>query len=367
MIRIKISNNFPHWPIIRQTPQSNGVWGDCEFFINDATEQCDFWFVQEDLERTQTACCPPQNVVLMTIEPPCSLRYTRPPRYSPNYLNQFSTVITCHRDIQHRDVVLDQGSLPWWVGVEFLGNTLNHSSSTVAATQTYDTLKRPEFVKDRLLSAIASNEVILKGHRDRTQFIHVMRERFGSGVDVFGRGVRDFADKWDVIAPYKYHLAIENSSYPDYWTEKLADAFLGGAYPIYFGCPNVYDYFPEDALTVIDINDPEGAIRTINRVIEEDLFTKNQAALEYARGLVLEKYNLFSTINQRCQGTTPSPKSKVTLRPQEAYNRWRRGPRQWYDLWDSKTHRVKDWARDPRELLITVQNKLRKHVELSSL
>ncbi len=35
MIRVKLSTNFPDWPLIRQTPDRSGIWGDCRFFINE--------------------------------------------------------------------------------------------------------------------------------------------------------------------------------------------------------------------------------------------------------------------------------------------------------------------------------------------
>lgn len=48
---------------------------------------------------------------------------------------------------------------------------------------------------------------------------------------------------------------------------KLADAFLGYTVPIYCGCPNVYDYFPEDSLIRIDIHDFEGSLTKIKEIV----------------------------------------------------------------------------------------------------
>ena len=103
-----------------------------------------------------------------------------------------------------------------------------------------------------------------------------MQKEFGDEVDVFGRGLKDFEDKWEVIAPYKYHIAIENSSTEDYWTEKLADCFLAGSYPFYYGCPNLDDYFPQKTYTSIDINNVEETIAIIKQKIEEKQFEIEQ-------------------------------------------------------------------------------------------
>ena len=97
---------------------------------------------------------------------------------------------------------------------------------------------------------------------------------FGSRLSRYGRGFKPIPDKAEAILPYRYHITLENSSVKDYWTEKLADAYLGGAYPLYWGCPNLADYFPSDAFTMIDIDDPDTAIATIEKAIDNDYFPK---------------------------------------------------------------------------------------------
>ena len=40
--------------------------------------------------------------------------------------------------------------------------------------------------------------------------------------------LNDIPDKWDAIAPYKYHIVFDNLlSNRTHWSEKLADSFLG--------------------------------------------------------------------------------------------------------------------------------------------
>lgn len=40
-----------------------------------------------------------------------------------------------------------------------------------------------------------------------------------------------------------FHIAIENSNYNNYFTEKLLDCFVTRTIPIYVGCPNINDFF----------------------------------------------------------------------------------------------------------------------------
>ncbi|KAH8064746.1 hypothetical protein JL722_1626 [Aureococcus anophagefferens] len=56
------------------------------------------------------------------------------------------------------------------------------------------------------------------------------------------------------VAPYAFHVAIENVRRDGYFTEKLLDCFLLRTVPIYWGCPNLAD-FGFDATGVIVVDD----------------------------------------------------------------------------------------------------------------
>lgn len=75
-------------------------------------------------------------------------------------------------------------------------------------------------------------------------------------------------DKLDFQKKYKFALAIENTSYAGYTTEKLMEAFAAGGIPIYWGDPEVGRYFNENAfINVMAYETVEDAIR---KVIEVD-------------------------------------------------------------------------------------------------
>ena len=80
--------------------------------------------------------------------------------------------------------------------------------------------------KLKLLSIICSNKKELEGHRLRIKFTNICKEHFKERLDWFGSGYNFVEDKWDAIAPYKYHLVLENTSMKYYRTEKLSDAIL---------------------------------------------------------------------------------------------------------------------------------------------
>ena len=66
-----------------------------------------------------------------------------------------------------------------------------------------------------------------------------LKKHFGDQIDLFGRGLNDFEDKWDVLANYKYTVAIENDFCDDWVTEKYFDCILSNTLPFYYGCPNL--------------------------------------------------------------------------------------------------------------------------------
>src|SRR6185369_6834895 len=61
--------------------------------------------------------------------------------------------------------------------------------------------------------------------------------------------------KRDIFSPYKFVLAFENSNCEGYVTEKVYDALLVDAIPIYMGAPDIDNYVPPGS--VIKVTDYE--------------------------------------------------------------------------------------------------------------
>jgi hypothetical protein len=124
-------------------------------------------------------------------------------------------------------------------------------------------------------------------------------------MELFGKGIRFVTDKADALDPYKYHVAIENFLGPHHWTEKLADPFLGACMPVYYGCPNAEEYFPEASFLRIDIADVDAAAEMIRRAMRDRLYEKNLNAILESRRRVVEEYapiaQIARFVNQRHQ------------------------------------------------------------------
>ena len=178
-----------------------------------------------------------------------------------------------------RRVVTAPPILDWWVG------------------RSYDELaqKRPPR-KTKMISAIASAKTMIDGHRRRTEFVDFLSTRLPQ-LDVFGQGrEQELADKWDGLAPYRYSIAIENTSKPDYWTEKIADCFVTHTVPLYFGATNIGEYFPHGSFIWLPIDGPESALDIIHETLEHDDWSARASALAEARELVLNRYSLGAQI-----------------------------------------------------------------------
>lgn len=300
--------------MLRQTIGEKGIskCGKYQFFIDEDIKNPDFWVVRNKyIKKVESCFIAPENTVLMISEPKSVVKY-------PNsYVNQFATFCSCQESVKHNNVIYMPPALPWFVGI------MKQSNKTVFSLD-YDLLKSsPIPQKTKLISVITSNKAFTKGHQERISFVEKLKAHYGDSLDVFGRGFNDFDDKWDVLSPYKYHIALENSSSKYYWTEKISDCYLAGTFPIYFGCTNLSDYFPEQAYRTININDFDEAVEIIDKTIADNEFERSSEALEKCKELVLDKYNIFDQIVSVLDQLNPSlPKKEVTLKPAKSLFNW---------------------------------------------
>ncbi|WP_170347847.1 MULTISPECIES: hypothetical protein [Ruegeria] len=105
--------------------------------------------------------------------------------------------------------------------------------------------------KTKSCSLIASAKRDLVGHQLRHSVIDWVRET-GADVDIMGRGYTPFDLKSDGLAPYRYSVVIENVREKNYFSEKLTDAILCSSVPIYWGCPNIGDFFDTSGMILCE-------------------------------------------------------------------------------------------------------------------
>jgi len=301
--------------MFRQTAGGKGLSSDgrYRFYINEDIKDPDFLVVQGKGVREPLSCkVAPLNTLLLTTEPRSVLVYPK------KYLNQFGMVCSCQEGTIHPNLILGPAILPWFVGyTETKDGSCSYSLD-------YDNLiKAPTPPKTKLISVITSNKAFTQGHLDRINFVEKLKAKYGDKIDIFGRGYNDFDDKWDVLAPYKYHIVIENSSQSYYWTEKISDCYLAETFPFYYGCTNLSDYFPEDSFQPINIHNFEQATSIIDRLISEDIYESKKSILAECKADVLGKYNMFNYVANLCDRLNPPlPKTDIILEPCHSMEDW---------------------------------------------
>ena len=104
--------------------------------------------------------------------------------------------------------------------------------------------------------------------------------------------------KGRIIFDSKYHLVLENDSKNNLISEKLFDAYLGESFPIYYGAPNVSDYFLRDSFKSIDINNIDESIKIIENLIRSDTYLENIKQVRDSKIKVLNEYNFVNRISE---------------------------------------------------------------------
>lgn len=281
------------WPnLLRQTPACKGVWNGIQFTL-DPVEECNCLVMLNNRMQVDIKVkCPKENIWALMQEP-----------YMKGHSDwmvegheNFSKVFTHHLPSDDTKYIVSHPAVCWHVN------------------RTFDQLVSYEIPpKSKTISWIAGDARDLPGHIKRWALLDFIRQDNTLDIDLFGRAVQFIEDKWDGLVPYRYSLAIENSSSNDYWTEKLADCFLAWSVPFYYGCINLEDYFPEESFIRIDINHPKKSMEKIRAIIEEDDWEKRIPAIEEARNLVLYEYQLFPHLAKLIRSNPEQSESKEMI------------------------------------------------------
>jgi len=151
----------------------------------------------------------------------------------------------------------------------------------------------PPPAKTATLATVTSNLNYLPMHIKRRALIDKLAVDYAGRIDIFGRPHRYVEYKEDAILPYRFHLCIENCQSADLWTEKIADALLGYAVPVYAGCPNIEKYFP-GATIPIDLDDYASARKTIDAILAdgEAIYRQRFDALVEARRRLMGEFDI---------------------------------------------------------------------------
>jgi Glycosyltransferase family 10 (fucosyltransferase) C-term len=146
------------------------------------------------------------------------------------YTNQFGVAIGPPELKKFRGRhIRAQPCMPWWFGNDgcYFGLSRPLNFDELCALSFTD--------KKCAISVVCSSRQGTEQHNRRLAFVTALKEELGDTLHWFGNGINPVRDKSEAIVPYRYHLVLENNIIPHFWTEKLADAFLGDSFPIVAG------------------------------------------------------------------------------------------------------------------------------------
>lgn len=69
-----------------------------------------------------------------------------------------------------------------------------------------------------------------------------------------------------------FHVAVENSKHNNYFTDKVLDCFGTKTLPIYWGAPNIGEWYDERG--IITFNDENELVEIINKLTPEDYYSR---------------------------------------------------------------------------------------------
>lgn len=256
------------------------------FYQNSTLDiEWDMVVIFEAINKIRTIKCKKGALVFIAGEPPMVSIFTS------SFLKQFDTIFISNPKIKNsKNIIRKQFFNDWHFGFD------NSEKKHVFTFEELSQMKIPNKTKN--ISVITSSLAVLPFHLKRLDFINKVKDVFGDKIDYFGKGFNFVNDKKDAILPYRFHLCIENTCINDLWTEKFADPLLGFSIPIYIGCTNMEQYFPNDSFYFLNINDINGSINILNEILSDPVNCYNRKLdnLIMARNLLLNNYNIYPTL-----------------------------------------------------------------------
>lgn len=293
MLKNKISASFynPQDKIppifFRQTLEGKGSLQNIEFTNNN--QDADVHIVGTWVDKIDDI--KGKNIIYIQQEPP---EVRLPNKDILDYSNLVISPFNIEHDVEQ---IIAPPVLQWTydINVELKENIGHVFSNTDSNANLENILYASPPEKKLLCSMIVSKKSFVQGHKDRLNFTADIMDHFKNKIDYYGFGIKELKNKRDAIDPYLFSIAIENSQHENYWTEKIADVYLGHTMPIYHGCKNINNFFPSKSLVNINIYNKDEAIAQIEECLNNPDKIYNSSVFDARRRVLLE-YNMFKVL-----------------------------------------------------------------------
>jgi hypothetical protein len=104
-------------------------------------------------------------------------------------------------------------------------------------------------------------------------------------------------DKFELFENFHFAITIENSRQLNYFTEKIIDCLITKTIPIYYGCPNIKDYFDTDGWIIledIDIYKLQGKLK----ILDENYYNKYIDTIEKNYNQAIYYSDFYKNLNR---------------------------------------------------------------------
>lgn len=184
---------------------------------------------------------------------------------------------------------------PWWVGVKAGGDS-HYAEVDGAATLCREDFERGLAPPRDTVTTIVSQKSKTPLQQQRLRLVDYLSSHLEQ-FEVFGLAAQRVGDKADVLRTSRYHVAVENSSHRDYWTEKLADPILMDNVVFYGGHPSIARHFSSDSVVSIDPWNPEETYRTISNALDKNTWEVVAESRSNNRSVLLEKLSFHRELS----------------------------------------------------------------------
>lgn len=148
--------------------------------------------------------------------------------------------------------------------------------------------------KTKNISMIYSGKTGMEGHKLR----HTVAQQVKNQVDLYGGGASNPVQyKEEALVDYRFSIVIENTYQENYITEKLIDSFVVGTIPIYWGCPNVSNFFDKNGIITFNtIEDLKAILPTLTPELYNSKLESIKKNFETAKKYAITEDSLYEDI-----------------------------------------------------------------------
>lgn len=206
-------------------------------------------------------------------EPDCTLRQHYSENDIINNQNKFDLILTSSKNIvanTTNSILFPFGS--GWVSKDFKRLSTSYEISFICGAKNW-----------------------LPGHHLRHQIFHNLHHIKNIPVKQiystnFQEGHKDY-----IFHTSQFSIVVENSQYENYFTEKIVDCLYTKTIPLYWGCPNIGDYFNMDG--IITFSSIEELFRIIS-VLNDKIYFENLDAIEENYITATKYFDFFDRVNK---------------------------------------------------------------------